>query len=86
MHLKARQQKTREPEGVREDGRESMRGGEGGKKEAKRAFQEDVERQSKHRPEASAALRASSSSWKGVGWGKAFLCHSCCTQVVDAAI
>jgi len=30
-----------------------------GKMEVKRAFQEDVERQSKHRPEASAALRSS---------------------------
>lgn len=68
MHLKARQQKTREAEGVRESGtgweRERWEGE--GKKEAKRAFQEDVERQSKHRPEASAALRAGSSSkWVG---------------------
>lgn len=44
--------------------------------EAKRAFQEDVERQSKQRPAASAILRC---SWAGA-WGTVV------AQVVDAAI
>lgn len=89
MHLKARQQKTREAEGVRESGagwqRESERGGKGKGSETSISRRRRAAVKAPSRGKCSTQSQQQQRSGWGTG-GQAFLCHSCCTQVVDAAI